>query len=38
MGNDPQRTRELIDFFIAIGAWVAVIYALLMFLRGLVIP
>jgi hypothetical protein len=38
MSNDTQRTRELIDFFIAIGMWVATIYALLVILRSLVIP
>lgn len=38
MSHDNQNTREFIDLFIAIGAWIALIYALSILLRRFVIP
>jgi len=38
MNNDSRRIREFIDLAIAIGAWVAFLFAVLMLLRRFVIP
>ncbi len=38
MTNTSQGIRELIDFFIAIGAWVVSIFAVITLFRVLIIP
>ena len=38
MGRDSQSVREWVDFFIAISAWAASIFAIYVLLRMFIIP
>ncbi len=38
MNHASQGVRELIDFFIAIGAWVVSIFAVITLFRTLILP
>jgi hypothetical protein len=38
MHNNSQGIRELIDLFIAIGAWAVSIFAMILLLRMFILP